>query len=107
MGERLVGAEEPVAAAQEIALEHPLQRVLAQHFDDATIRGQLGSVGVLGEVCVEPEFLGHLVDRPSLFEVFSSGPNTRKFCMFCFITSRRNAPSGRRSRPPSSRACPP
>ena len=66
VGERLVGAEEPVPAGEHIAFQHAFERVLAEHLDDAAVGGQFAAVGVFGKILLQPEFLRHLVDRVEL-----------------------------------------
>lgn len=65
VGERLVGAEEPVAAGEHVALEHAFERVLAEHLDDAAVR-EFGAVRVFREVLLQPHLLGHFVNRLQL-----------------------------------------
>ena len=62
MDKGFVGGEEAVSAGQQIAFEHALHRVLAEHLDDAAIGRQLAAVLVFREVLLDPEFLGDLVD---------------------------------------------
>jgi hypothetical protein len=68
--------------------------VFAQHLDHPPVGGELGAVLVFGEVFGDPEFFAAWYTACSLFDVFSSGPNTRKFVMFSFMTSRRKFPNG-------------
>jgi len=45
-----------VAAAEQVALEHPLHRVLAEHLDDAAVGRELRTVGVLGKCSASQSF---------------------------------------------------
>ena len=60
--EGFVGREEAVTSSQQVAFEHALERMLAEHLDDASIRCQFAAVGIFGEVFVNPDFLAHLVN---------------------------------------------
>ena len=58
----LIGGEETISAAQQIAFEHALHGVLAQHLNHTPIGRQFATVLVFGEIVGNPEFLGDLVD---------------------------------------------
>jgi hypothetical protein len=64
--EGLVGREEAVPAGEQVALEPALERVLGEHLEHAAVGRQLAAVGVLGQVLLEPELLGRLVERVEL-----------------------------------------
>src|SRR5271167_2922077 len=55
-----------MAAGKQLALEHAFHRVLAQHFDNASVRRQLCSITVLGKTFSDPEFLRDLINRVKL-----------------------------------------
>ena len=93
--ERFVGVEEAVAAGEQVAFEPPEQRVLRQHLHDPAVGRQLAAVGVLRKHVGHPRLLASPGRCAcSRLEAVSSGPKTRKLVMFCFMTSRRNSPSG-------------
>ena len=64
--EGLVGGEEAVAPGQQIALVPALQGVLGEHLQDAPIRGQLATIGVLRQIVREPQLLADLIDGVEL-----------------------------------------
>ena len=49
-------------ASKDVALEPALKSVFAEHLHDAAVGGDLGTVGVFGEVAVDPGFLAGFVD---------------------------------------------
>ena len=57
-----VGIDEPVAAGQQVAFQHSLNRVFAQNFNYASVRCQLSAVRVLGKIFLNPELLAHLIN---------------------------------------------
>ena len=60
--ERFVGREEAVSSGQQVAFEHALHGVLAEHLDDAAVGRQFAAVRVFGKVFGNPELLADLVD---------------------------------------------
>ena len=52
--ERLVAGEDPVPAAEEVALEHALAHVLGEHLDDATVTRELLVASVDADLPVAP-----------------------------------------------------
>src|SRR5438477_9171110 len=55
-----------MSASQNVAFEPSFDRVLAEHFHDATIRGKLPAIGVFGEVFAKPNFFADFVDSLEL-----------------------------------------
>src|SRR5271166_1291352 len=64
--EGFIRREKAVATGKQIALEHAFHGVLAEHFDNASVRRQFCSITVLGETFSDPEFLRDLVNRVKL-----------------------------------------
>ena len=48
--ERFISREESVASGQQIAFQHPFQRMLAEHFDHPAIDGEFAAIAVLGQI---------------------------------------------------------
>ena len=62
MGEGLIGVEKPMPPRQQVALHHPHQGVLAQHFHHPATAAQFAAVGVFGKQLFEPNLFAALVD---------------------------------------------
>ena len=60
---RFVGSEEPMPPGEQVAFQHSLHGVLAQHFKDTTVVREVAAVVVFREKFLDPEFLAHGVDR--------------------------------------------
>src|SRR5580658_275621 len=63
MHEGFIRGKETVAACEHVTLEPPLQRVLAEHFHDASCDVKLTPVGVFRFVFCKPGLLRGGVDR--------------------------------------------
>src|ERR1017187_219640 len=60
--EGFIRREKAIAAGKQVALEHAFHRVLAQHFDNASLRSQFCSITILGETFSDPELLRRLIN---------------------------------------------
>ena len=49
MHEGFIGRDEPVPAAEQVALQHALHRVLAEHLHNAAVGREFASVGIFRE----------------------------------------------------------
>src|SRR4029077_1805085 len=52
--------------AQNVTLEPPFHRVLAEHFHNSTVRCQLSAVSILRKVLAEPDLLTNFIDSLEL-----------------------------------------
>ena len=66
MHEGFVGGEKAMPPSQQVAFQHAFHGVFAEHFHDAPVGRQFGSVRIFGEVFGDPEFLADFVNRTQL-----------------------------------------
>src|SRR5208283_3334408 len=57
-----IGGEEAISPGKQIAFEHSLHGVLAEHLDHTSVGRKLAAILIFGEVLGDPEFLGDFVD---------------------------------------------
>src|SRR5215472_967841 len=62
MNEGFVRRNKSVAARQQIAFEHSLDSVLAEHLDDASVRSQFAAVCILWKIIGNPKLLADRID---------------------------------------------
>ena len=62
MHERFIRGEESVPPGEQIPFEHPLQRVLAEHFHYPAVRREISSILVFRKALFNPELLANGVE---------------------------------------------
>lgn len=64
--ERLVGVEESVATAEDVAFKPTFDGVLRKHLHNSAIRAEIAAVFIFVEVSIDPDLLSCLVDLAKL-----------------------------------------
>ena len=66
VNERFIGRQEPVPSGEQVAFQHSLHRVFAQHLHHPAVAGEFSAVLVFGKEFLDPEFFAHGINGVQL-----------------------------------------